>query len=194
MHEELWRAFHDPSSPRGASRQLGSILVAREDPRLVVADPNLIASAPPLELLVPGDSSWQVSILLDGATVIAAMAARAIAPTKRRKARAAPEPPRPPARWEEARFAGGGDTFPVDYATAAITDALGAGALRGSEALRAQVARRVQGPPGCELFDDGRATCDLAWFGSGRGDGRYRCFWGHGDEDGPAVLLIPFVA
>lgn len=255
----LWRAFYEAGSPLGRPKRLGALLVAREDPRLVVCDPHLIAGARPLERAVRGDSCWTVSILRRGARVAAALASRGrdwhhagvllepgrvwrferdggdvwevwhdgalvtesavkagrASPVKTKEHgdaagaaktlharigaklrvgfRAVPAAPELPLRWERAVFEGGADRFPVDYAVAAITDARSAESIRQHESLRTPILRAVGGPPGCELFDDGTYACDLAWFGSGEGDGRYACAWGMDAHDELSVLLIPFL-
>jgi len=182
------------------SHQLGSMLVARGDPRIVICDPHLVASTRALERLVrAGDSSWTVRIVeapVDGVwRVVAAVAEGSdlLLPSTRRKARSKTAP-EPALRWERARFEDGTDTYPVDFATAAITAASGAASLRSSAAMRDLVLAHCNGRPGCELFDHADGTREIAWFGSGLGEGRYRGWWGV-DPGGVAVVLVaPFLA
>ncbi len=184
---------------RTRSQQLGSMLVAREDPRIVICDPHLVASARPLQrLLRTGDSTWTVRLVeapIEGVwRVVAAVAEESHLvlppPTPKARRKAAPLPA---LRWERARFEDGADTYPVDFATAAITDASCAAKLRSSAALRDRVLAHCNGPPGCELFDHTDGTCEVAWFDSGLGDGRYGAWWGV-DPGGIAVVLVaPFL-
>lgn len=251
--DALWRAFEAPGE-KDEVVALGSMLALAEDPRLVVCDPNLAASAQPLERrLLP--ASWAITTLRRGTFVVAARAecslhgrwiadgaleeagdrpwcfARKgavwsirrernvvheteqtagrdpVSRTKAHRSEAAalkamrarlksriqgamqPASPGPPAAWELARFEGGASDFIVDYGVAAFTDTQGLRDLRRSERLRERVAHGVQGPPGHRMFEAGRAWCMLSVFPSGRGDGRYRCYWGL-SADGTATSLI----
>ncbi|MCB9763855.1 MAG: DUF4241 domain-containing protein [Alphaproteobacteria bacterium] len=158
---------------------LGTILAHPGDPRLVVCDPELIRGAVPLSRRVRGQSTWSVSIAetrIDGHWRVAFALAEVEG--------AAPE------RWARAVFEDGAETFMVDYATVAITDADGARKIRDDAGLRAKISPWVRGPAGCWFFDAGSASCHLAWFSSGLGDGRYGAWWGLDATDEPVTLLV----
>lgn len=101
-----------------------------------------------------------------------------------------PAPSGPPVAWARARYVDGATDFPVDYAVVAITDQQGLDCLRRSPRLRDQVARAAEGPPGRRIFEQGADWCDLVWFPSGRGDGRYSCYWGLARLGEPSSLLV----
>ena len=96
-------------------------------------------------------------------------------------------------RWEVAKSTAGADSFGVDYAVACMTDASSATAVRETPELLARLTTHVMGPPWCGLLEAGGRCCDIAWFGSGTGDGQYTAYYGwvEGDEQ-PGALLIPF--
>jgi hypothetical protein len=97
-----------------------------------------------------------------------------------------------PRSWERARFENGSVDFPVDYATVGITDTQGLAHLKGSAALRERVGRAAEGPPGHRLIEVGRSWCLMSWFPSGRGDGRYGCYWGIAYNGEASSLIIDF--
>jgi hypothetical protein len=174
---------------------LGTILVVREEPHLVLCDPNLFSGAQKLARAVPGDSNWQIRIVerrAAGPWRVVALAAERDEPIAARaprgkRARVAPAP----LQWERARFADGTDTYPVDYATVALLDAHGLAAMRAHAAVRDRVLARCGGPPGCAFVDHVGATCEIAWTGCG-GDGRWSAWWGLGPGDVPRALVAPF--
>ena len=123
------------------------------------------------------------------AAALKAMRARL---TARAKGAMQPAPPGRPDRWELARFEGGATEFMVDYGVAGFTDTQGLRDLRRSARLRERVALGVQGPPGLRMFEAGRDWCMLSFFPSGRGDGRYRSYWGLTREGIATSLIVEF--
>jgi hypothetical protein len=166
----------------GLSRKrLGAIYVPREDPRIIVCDPHFIANAAPLSALLAADQNWSVTLLtrrVEGYTRVVAVTV-ALEHAK-------------PLAWSPAEFEDGSTTFAVDYATACVTDAGTAADIAKFPLLQEQFMRCIDGPWDCVFLNTEDGCGDVAWFGSGLGDGNYKAWWGADDKDQIVALCIDF--
>ena len=168
------------SADNGKSRgtQLGELPVLSRDPALLVCDPHFVKTASTLPV---AGSDWSIrlaEVLVDERWRVAGVVMSSWWEE--------------PTSWKAAVFADGSETFAVEHGIACVTNATGQRSLQENASLHSQFLRWVNGPPGCqEIESDEGDYCIAAWFGSGMGDGQYKCWWGMRDER-TTTLVVDF--